>query len=137
MAAAAAGSRSLAERYAPEWDARLRDAIALRDELGGVLPTVWNRWLSGLASDWMTSPVTEILGRRLYPRRIRGADVPHYLSFDWWDFGRQFAGSIYEKRHAHARTMLHRFACGLTDLGILDVRGEVIKSMLDGTGVRR
>ena len=125
------------EKYAPEWSGLLRSTVDLRDHLG-ILPTVHHRWLAGLASDWMTSPVTEILGRQLWPARVRGRDVPSYLSFDWWSMGKRFADAVREKRYISAAGVLGRFAEGL-DYGVVAAeRGSILKALASGgvTAVR-
>lgn len=119
------------EEYAPEWSEWLRSAVDLRDHLG-ILPTVHHRWLAGLASDWLTSPVTEILGRQLWPSRVRGRDVPGYLSFDWWSMGKRFADTVREKRYIGAAGVLGRFADGLNYEVVAAERGEIVNALVNG-----
>ncbi len=119
------------EEYAPRWAGLLQSAVNIRDDLG-VMPTVRHLWLAGLASDWLTSPVTEILGRQLWPARVRGRDVPAYLSFDWWSMGKRFADTVREKRYIGAAGVLDRFAEGLNDGVVAAERGEIVKALADG-----
>ena len=127
-------TKNNAKRYAPEWSSRLHDAITLRDELGGILPTIHASFLSGLSSRWRTSPVTEMLGCRMWPAWLRDESIPRYISFDWWSLGKRFDEAVREKRYASAAGELRRFADGLTYAQLEEARGGILKALAHGPG---
>ncbi|MCE2499021.1 MAG: hypothetical protein J4F28_08590 [Nitrosopumilaceae archaeon] len=65
---------------------------------------------------------------------MRDGDIPHYVSFDWWSMGKRFDGAVREKRYASATGVLRRFADGLTDAQLGDVRGDILNALARGPG---
>ena len=119
--------------YAPEWDARLRDAIRMRDEFGGFYPIIRAAWLSRMASCWHTSQVMEMLGDDAYHGKHREKYIPQCLPFDFWSLGVRFAAHVREGHYRAARGALQLFCSGIDEPGMRAARVEARMRLQDIT----